>query len=82
MICALRLSQVDVLKGKQTVLLVDDLASELDVSARERLLGYLVQSKAQVFISSIEESSVLPALQRMNQDYKVFHVEHGTIKES
>jgi DNA replication and repair protein RecF len=82
-ICALKLSQVSLLReiGKECVLLVDDLASELDRQARQRLMDYLVSSGAQVFITSIELNAVQTTLKATKEQYKLFHVEHGTVKE-
>lgn len=86
-VCALKLSQVSLLReyGKNCVLLVDDLASELDGLARQRLIDYLAASEAQVFITAIEPEAVIPALQRtgliQGQGYKLFHVEHGNVRD-
>lgn len=82
-VCALKLSQVSLLadEGRPCVLLVDDLASELDATARQRLIDYLAASGAQVFITAIEPDAVTPALQRTGESFKVFHVEHGTVRD-
>ncbi|MGH8493121.1 MAG: DNA replication/repair protein RecF [Moraxellaceae bacterium] len=83
-VCALKLSQVALLHstGRNCVLLVDDLASELDAEARGRLIDYLATSGAQVFITAIEPEAVRPALDRTGEGYKMFHVEHGNIREA
>ena len=83
-VCALKLSQVSLLReaGRDCVLLVDDLASELDAEARSRLIDYLATSGAQVFITAIEPDAVIPALDRAGQGYKMFHVEQGNIREA
>jgi DNA replication and repair protein RecF len=83
-VCALKLSQVALLRqsGKDCVLLVDDLASELDSGARGRLIEYLAASGAQVFVTAIEPEAVKPALERAGQDYKMFHVEQGCVGEA
>lgn len=82
-VCALKLSQVSLLReqGRECVLLVDDLASELDAVARQRLIDYLAASQAQVFITAIEADAVKPALDAAGESYKLFHVEHGTVRE-
>ncbi|MDP2166609.1 MAG: DNA replication/repair protein RecF [Hydrogenophaga sp.] len=82
-VCALKLSQVALLQeaGRECVLLVDDLASELDATARQRLIDYLAASGAQVFITCIEPEAVKPALEGAEQGFRMFHVEHGTITE-
>lgn len=81
LVCALKLSQVLLLQqqGLFCVLLVDDIASELDSEARKRFLQQLLSSSAQVFITCIEPDSVLPALQQTKQPFSMFHVEHGTL---
>lgn len=80
-VCALRLSQLSLLGNKKAILLLDDLASELDSSARERVIQYLAASQAQVFITGIEADAIEPALIRTGKTYKLFHVEHGTVQE-
>jgi DNA replication and repair protein RecF len=82
-VCALKLSQVSLLQeqGKSCVLLVDDLASELDAEARRRLIAYLAASNAQVFITCIEPHAVKAALDAAESGFKMFHVEHGVIRE-
>lgn len=80
-VCALKLAQVARLKaaGMSCTLLVDDLASELDAGARERLCRYLVELDVQVFITCIEPGPVVAALG--GNGFKMFHVEHGTVVE-
>lgn len=84
LVCALRLSQVALLKAdnQDCVLLVDDLASELDSWARQRLIDDLAGSGAQVFITCIESDAILPLLPAGQQGFKLFHVEHGTLREA
>ncbi|MDI1301557.1 MAG: DNA replication/repair protein RecF [bacterium] len=83
-VCALKLSQVSLLQeaGRHCVLLVDDLASELDAISRQRLIDYLAASGAQVFITCIEPDAVLPVLQGSGAGFKMFHVEHGGVAEA
>lgn len=83
-VCALKLSQVSLLAevGRESVLLIDDLASELDSRARSRLVNYLAQSGAQVFITLIELDAVSDALEQAGASFKVFHVEHGIVTEA
>lgn len=87
-VCALKLSQVALLRsvGRDCVLLVDDLASELDAEARSRLIAYLAASGAQVFITAIEPEAVKPALEGaglvQGSGFKMFHVEHGAVREA
>ncbi|TDJ64853.1 MAG: DNA replication/repair protein RecF [Proteobacteria bacterium] len=58
------------------ILLVDDLASELDRSACQAAVDALISTKAQIFFTAIE-SSDLPA--SLCESAKVFHVEHGQV---
>jgi len=80
-VCALKLAQVAKLRatGQECTVLVDDLASELDSGARQRLCSYLVELGVQVFITCIEPATVVPALG--GNPFKMFHVEHGTLLE-
>ena len=81
LVCAMRLAQISYLekeKQQKCVLLVDDLAAELDVEHRQRLLELLIDTQAQLFITATERDSfVLP----MENYSKMFHVEHGILKE-
>lgn len=63
--------------GQRIILLIDDLHSELDEQARDRVYRKLVEMDLQLFISNID-SAVPAALQA--KEFKMFHVEHGTIK--
>lgn len=80
---ALKLSELAVLEdlGQCCTLMIDDLASELDAEARARLLGYLMKSPSQVFITVIDPETVVAPLREARQAFKLFHVEHGTIQE-
>lgn len=81
LVAALTLAQAS-LFGEQTgqdcILLVDDLAAELDAAHRHRLLGMLAALKAQLFVTVIEPESVADALDR---PARRFHVEHGSVRE-
>lgn len=81
LVCALKLAQVEYLKtqAKSCVVLLDDLASELDVIARARLLSHLWRLDAQVLITAVEADSVWPMLFELDNQAKLFHVEHGEI---
>ncbi|MDF1762826.1 MAG: DNA replication/repair protein RecF [Oleibacter sp.] len=65
--------------GRQTIYLVDDLASELDQHHRLALCKLLEDLKCQVFITSIDKEKLTDVWQPVAS--KVFHVEHGTINE-
>ncbi|MBF2760810.1 MAG: DNA replication/repair protein RecF [Ectothiorhodospiraceae bacterium AqS1] len=63
--------------GSPPVVLVDDLASELDIDGRNRCLGELRESGAQIFLTEIPGSDPL-AVER-DSSASVFHVKHGRI---
>ncbi|WP_417516425.1 DNA replication/repair protein RecF [Marinobacter sp.] len=68
--------------GKQVSFLVDDINAELDEGHRTMLARKLQELRCQVFITSIEHPD-LESLWQGNQipDYRMFHVEHGKLKE-
>ncbi|PJJ97417.1 DNA replication/repair protein RecF [Lysobacteraceae bacterium NML91-0213] len=63
--------------GQWPIVVLDDLASELDAAHRERVLALLIATGAQVFISGTD----LQPWGRVIADQKasVFHVEHGVV---
>ncbi len=74
---ALLLAQAAYLRqatGRHCLLLLDDLAAELDASHLGRFLELVRETEAQVFLSSVEKAR-LPAW----EDARLFHVEHGKI---
>ncbi|MGF1911469.1 DNA replication/repair protein RecF [Vibrio kasasachensis] len=80
MVCALRVAQgqhLTEMTGKQCIYLIDDFASELDSQRRKRLADCLKKTGAQVFVSSITESQIDDMI---DENGKMFHVEHGTIE--
>ena len=81
LVCAMRLAQINHLKNvknRESVLLVDDLAAELDIKHRQNLIDLLIDTKAQLFLTATEKDSfVLPP----EIETKMFHVEHGNVKE-
>ena len=81
LVAALVLAQVRCLgeRGQgRAVLLVDDLAAELDRVRRRALLELLAGSGAQVFITATEPELVsLPPA----GPHRVFHVEHGRVRQ-
>lgn len=60
------------------VVLLDDLASELDLGHQQRLIEYLHRSNAQVLITGNDAPSAL----RDYPDTTVFHVEQGRIERA
>ncbi|MCB1734475.1 MAG: DNA replication/repair protein RecF [Gammaproteobacteria bacterium] len=64
--------------GKRSIILYDDLPSELDVGKRHAVLDLLKQYTGQVFISAIRPDAVaLPT----DMDHSMFHVEQGRISQ-
>lgn len=64
--------------GQRSLILVDDLAAELDADHRRRFMGLLKGLPAQSFVTAIDVESLSaddigPA--------RVFHVEHGQLRE-
>lgn len=81
---ALKIAQSNVIfkSGfKQPLLLIDDLASELDDDSKGYIFEFLKKTQSQVFITAIEESQILPQLAKQTE-VGVFHVEHGQIKRT
>ena len=77
---ALKVAQSNVIYNyghKQPVLLIDDLASELDDNSKRHIFSFLNTINSQVFISAINTDQVLPAIPDVNP--ALFHVEHGQI---
>ena len=62
-------------RGDRPVIVLDDLASELDPGHRQRLLAALLQTQAQLFVTGTE----LPAAIE-GHAARMFHVEHGEVR--
>lgn len=82
LILALKLAQVQLLRQKFSkigCILIDDLAAELDLSSRTKLLQYLVSIDVQVFLTAtvVQDFGNLDAL----QIYKMFRMEQGYIEQ-
>lgn len=81
LVMSLKLAQVQLLANEQSqtgCILIDDFAAELDLINRAKLLNYLSEMACQVFITATEKID-FGDLSQLN-NYKMFHVEHGTIK--
>ena len=81
LVCALRLAQIQYLEHlsqQSCIILVDDLPAELDKSHRRKLIALLDETDAQVFITTTD-AQLLELDSKASQ--KVFHVEHGELKE-
>ncbi len=80
-VCAMRIGQSQHLKkakGLICTVLVDDLPAELDMGKRATLMEVLAQTGSQCFVTATERDLVDRASW---QDWKLFHVEHGVVKE-
>jgi len=78
-LCALHIAQIDLFRrrtGKPTVVLIDDLSSELDPDNRNHLVKLLTEMGTQIFITTTEESLVDES---QIADKAVFHVKHGAV---
>lgn len=81
LVCALRLAQIRHLKNRveqSSIVLVDDLAAELDIHHRKRLLELLAETGAQIFVTTTE-AELIDTKAWLSK--KMFHVEHGQVAE-
>lgn len=82
LVVALVLAQMKYLSqgtGKQSIMLVDDLPAELDAAHRQLLIDLLSSGCEQVFITTTERR--LLGVDIQGEENKMFHVEHGQVKE-
>jgi len=78
LVIALNLALIDLIsdhKRHSPVLLIDDLAAELDPRNRQRIISELEGRGGQVFLTKIEDGS----LRVKGTEAKTFHVEHGEL---
>ena len=82
LIMALKLSQIAMLHAcnKETVVLLDDLTAELDLTAQRRLIDRLSQLGSQVFITTLDHESVKNHLHDLSISYQLFNVEDGQVQ--
>jgi DNA replication and repair protein RecF len=64
---------------KKPIYLIDDLPSELDKESRAKLVALLSKQEAQIFVTAVECNSQSDV--SVNSPLKMFHVEHGNVKE-
>lgn len=62
--------------SKSVILIIDDIAAELDKFSAGKILQMIPNLNVQTFLTNIEQDSLLTKYQ---QEYKMFHVEHGII---
>lgn len=65
--------------AKQSIMLIDDLPAELDASHRQLLFELLRSGCEQVFITTTERRLLGTEIEAAEN--KMFHVEHGQVKE-
>ncbi|HHS83300.1 MAG TPA: DNA replication/repair protein RecF [Gammaproteobacteria bacterium] len=78
---ALRLAQIELMRkktGQPCVVLLDDLPSELDHERRSLVIDYLEGLGCQTFVTATDQQLLEDKGDLID---KVFHVEHGNIKE-
>ena len=84
LVSAMKLAQVSLLAelGTSSMLLVDDLPSELDASRCEAVCGLLGRIPVQTMITCVDPGMV-PAswLSKDDGDVAMFHVKHGTVNQ-
>lgn len=81
-VAALQLAQTALFNNqtsRKSVFLLDDVGAELDAEKRERFIDGLLRMDTQVFVTAIE-SSQLEFIAKYNEK-RMFHVEHGSVKE-
>ena len=79
LVLALNIAMLDATtaqRGRAPVLLIDDLAAELDVRNRATIVEELEARPAQVFLAMIEEGALRPR----QTPARMFHVEHGALE--
>jgi DNA replication and repair protein RecF len=64
---------------KTPIYLIDDLPSELDKVSRGSLIALLSRQKAQIFVTAVENNGRSDI--STDNPLKMFHVEHGSVKE-
>lgn len=80
---ALKVVQNDIIEtvaNKPSILLVDDLPSEIDGEIRGKVGYLLAQSRSQLVITAIEKDDLTAVLDGISREVKVFHVKHGQIE--
>ena len=82
LIIALKMAQIAMLHdcNKETVVLLDDLTAELDLTAQQRLIKRLSQLNSQVFMTTLMHEPVKKHLDDLSISYRLFEVERGQIR--
>jgi DNA replication and repair protein RecF len=82
LVIALRLAQLDIFlhtTGSNCIVLIDDLAAELDRERRERLMQTLAGMNQQVFATTTDPTHIDHSAWNTHQ---VFHVKQGVVEET
>lgn len=77
---ALKIAQIKHLKevcGKRCVMLLDDLASEVDTHNLDVFLRMIEKQESQVFVTSLSDKLITDKLDEWDGEFKAFHVKHG-----
>lgn len=64
--------------GRDVLVLVDDLPSELDAEARQVLLDTLIERRRQCFVTVLSAEDIQA---KAIAEHRMFHVEHGRLSE-
>lgn len=75
---SLLLAQSQAIKNtnkEEGILLIDDLAAELDNENKQKLIDYIFKLEQQIIVTSTQKLKI------ENNDHKMFHVKHGQISE-
>lgn len=65
--------------GKQSLLLIDDLPSELSEDTKIKVGELLQHCRSQLFITTIESESITAVVTPLKRKVAMFHVEHGNL---
>ena len=71
---------IERVKRVKPILLIDDIGAELDDKSRTAFKNAIKELDCQIIITAIEQAALKPILPD-NDNYKMFHVEHGKITE-
>ncbi|WP_448550146.1 DNA replication/repair protein RecF [Thalassotalea fusca] len=71
---------IEQVKRVKPILLIDDIGAELDDKSRAAFTSAIKELDCQIIITAIEKTALQPIIPD-NDNYKMFHVEHGKITE-
>lgn len=79
---ALKIAQNSLIESetdKQSILLIDDLPSELGEETMQHVSALLSQCESQLFITAITTESISAVVEPLKREIKMFHVKHGSL---